>query len=83
LINIKPITAQEKFDFPRANAFLARAQALLWVRDWQVCTKKLKKQSEPAFQCWRNYEYFMLKQYMFGKYTIGEVLLHACISSMV
>jgi hypothetical protein len=21
-------------NFPRANAFLARAQALLWVRDW-------------------------------------------------
>jgi hypothetical protein len=82
LINIKPITAQEKFDFPRANAFLARAQALLWVRDWQVCTKKLKKQSEPAFQCWRNYEYFMLKQCLenIGS-DIGEGLLHACISS--
>jgi hypothetical protein len=33
-IHIKPITAQEKFNFPRANAILARAQALLWVRDW-------------------------------------------------
>jgi hypothetical protein len=33
LINVKPITAQEKFYFSRANAFLARAQALLWVRD--------------------------------------------------
>ena len=33
LINVKPITAQEKFYFPRANAILARAQALLWVRD--------------------------------------------------
>ena len=33
LINVKPITAQEKFNFPRANAILARAQALLWVRD--------------------------------------------------
>jgi hypothetical protein len=32
LINVKPITAQEKFIFPRANAILARAQALLWVR---------------------------------------------------
>jgi hypothetical protein len=31
-IHIKPITAQEKFNFPRANAILARAQALLWVR---------------------------------------------------
>jgi hypothetical protein len=30
LINVKPITAQEKFYFPRANASLARAQALLW-----------------------------------------------------
>ena len=32
-IHIKPITAQEKFNFPRANAILARVQALLWVRD--------------------------------------------------
>jgi hypothetical protein len=30
---VKPITAQEKFNFPRANAILARAQALLWVQD--------------------------------------------------
>jgi hypothetical protein len=36
LINVKPITAQEKLYFPRANAILARAQALLWVRDWQI-----------------------------------------------
>ena len=35
-MHVKPITAQEKFNFPRANAILARAQALLWVRDW--CT---------------------------------------------
>jgi hypothetical protein len=34
LTNVKPITAQEKCNFPRANAILARAQALLWVRDW-------------------------------------------------
>jgi hypothetical protein len=34
LINVKPITAQEKLNFPRANAILARAQALLWVREW-------------------------------------------------
>ena len=34
LINVKPITAQEKFNFPRPNAILARAQELLWVRDW-------------------------------------------------
>jgi hypothetical protein len=33
LTNVKPITAQEKFNFLKANAFLARAQALLWVRD--------------------------------------------------
>ena len=33
-INVKPITAQEKLYFPRANTSLARAQALLWVRDW-------------------------------------------------
>ena len=33
-MHVKPITAQEKFNFPRANAILARAQALLWVRDW-------------------------------------------------
>jgi hypothetical protein len=33
LINVKPITAQEKFHSPRANAFLAREQALGWVRD--------------------------------------------------
>jgi hypothetical protein len=32
-MHVKPITAQEKFNFPRANAILARAQALLWVRD--------------------------------------------------
>jgi hypothetical protein len=32
-MQVKPITAQEKFNFPRANAILARAQALLWVRD--------------------------------------------------
>ena len=32
-IHVKPITTQEKFNFPRANAILARAQALLWVRD--------------------------------------------------
>jgi hypothetical protein len=35
-MHVKPITAQEKFNFPRANAILARAQALLWVRDWQT-----------------------------------------------
>ena len=29
-------------------------------------------------QCWRNYEYFMLKQCL---ENIGEGLLHACISS--
>jgi hypothetical protein len=33
LTNVKPITAHEKFNFPRANATLARTQALLWVRD--------------------------------------------------
>jgi hypothetical protein len=33
-MHVKPITAQEKFNFPRANAILARTQALLWVRDW-------------------------------------------------
>jgi hypothetical protein len=33
MTNVKPITAQEKLYFPRANAILARAQALLWVRD--------------------------------------------------
>ena len=33
-MHVKPITAQEKFNFPRANAILARAQALLWVREW-------------------------------------------------
>jgi hypothetical protein len=32
-MHVKPITAQEKFNFPRADAILARAQALLWVRD--------------------------------------------------
>ena len=36
-MHVKPITAQEKFNFPRANAILARAQALLWVRDWVIC----------------------------------------------
>ena len=29
-MHVKPITTQEKFNFPRANAILARAQALLW-----------------------------------------------------
>jgi hypothetical protein len=29
-------------------------------------------------QCWRNYEYFILKQCL---ENIGEGLLHACISS--
>jgi hypothetical protein len=28
-MHVKPITAQEKFNFPRANVILARAQALL------------------------------------------------------
>ena len=37
LINVKPITAQEKFNFPRVNAFLACAQALLWERDCVYC----------------------------------------------
>jgi hypothetical protein len=32
-MHVKSITAQKKFNFPRANAILARAQALLWVRD--------------------------------------------------
>jgi hypothetical protein len=32
-MHVKSITAQEKFNFPRANAILTRAQALLWVRD--------------------------------------------------
>ena len=41
LINVKPITAQEKFNFPRANAILARAQALLWLRDWARGEKTL------------------------------------------
>ena len=36
-MHVKPITAQEKFNFPRANAILARAQALLWVRDCMAC----------------------------------------------
>ena len=36
-MHVKPITAQEKFNFPRANAILARAQALLWVRDCIKC----------------------------------------------
>jgi hypothetical protein len=40
LTNVKPITAQEKFNFPRANAILARAQALLWVRDWGLYSKR-------------------------------------------
>jgi hypothetical protein len=35
-MHVKPITAQEKFNFPRAIAILARAQALLWVRDWVI-----------------------------------------------
>jgi hypothetical protein len=39
LINVKPITAQEKFNFPKANAILARAQALLWVRDCEQSGK--------------------------------------------
>ena len=30
----EPARRLEKFNFPRANAILARAQALLWVRDW-------------------------------------------------
>ena len=38
----KPITAQEKFNFPRANAILARAQALLWVRDCAIRGSTLK-----------------------------------------
>jgi hypothetical protein len=50
--------------------------------------QKIKKtisccQREPAFsvvQCWHNYEYFMLKQCL---ENIGEVLLHACISSKI
>ena len=37
-MHVKPITAQEKFNFPRANAILARAQALLWLRDWSYIT---------------------------------------------
>ena len=40
-MHVKPITAQEKFNFPRANAILARAQALLWVRDWLQTRKCL------------------------------------------
>jgi hypothetical protein len=27
-------------NFPRANAFLVRAQALLWVRDWLIRVSK-------------------------------------------
>jgi hypothetical protein len=34
LINVKPITAQEKVNFPRANAILARAQAWWWWWWW-------------------------------------------------
>ena len=37
LINVKPITAQEKFYFPRANAILARAQALLGYEIVRAC----------------------------------------------
>ena len=40
-MHVKPITAQEKFNFPRANAILARAQALLWVRDCIVTIRTL------------------------------------------
>jgi hypothetical protein len=39
-MHVKPITAQEKFNFPRANAILARAQALLWVRDCLLYQQK-------------------------------------------
>jgi hypothetical protein len=44
LTNVKPITAQEKFNLPRANAILARAQALLWERDW--CRPRLSAAHE-------------------------------------
>ena len=40
LIDVKPITAQEKFYFPTANAFQARAQVLLRVRDCVSCISK-------------------------------------------
>jgi hypothetical protein len=45
-MHVKPITAQEKFNFPRANAILARAQALLWVRD---CLHPRKSTAKVSF----------------------------------
>jgi hypothetical protein len=41
-MHVKPITAQEKFNFPRANAILACAQALLWVRDCRRLASKAR-----------------------------------------
>ena len=39
-------------NFPRANAILARAQALLWVRDWlSACSV-----SKSVIAIWRKYE---------------------------
>ena len=46
--------------------------------NYRVAITNMTWQREPAFQCWRNYEYFMLKQCL---ENIGEGLLHACISS--
>jgi hypothetical protein len=56
LINVKPIAAQEKFNFPRGNAILARAQALLWVRDclenWRDKTWRHFRKMEEVLNCY-------------------------------
>ena len=42
------------------------------------CHDKHDVTTRACVQCWRNYEYFMLKRCL---ENIGEGLLHACISS--
>jgi hypothetical protein len=64
-IHVKPITAQEKFNFPRANAILARTQALLWVRDWYDSGN----QSEKLY-----YNYYTSGKFLTLKFKSGKIL---------
>jgi hypothetical protein len=46
--------------------------------NYRVAMTNMTWATRACVQCWRNYEYFMLKQCL---ENIGEGLLHACISS--
>ena len=65
-MHVKPITAQEKFNFPRANAILARAQALQPGSLLPALLEEGSGSTEPAglrgWYCIRNLVYKLVRQ---------------------